>query len=376
MSRTSDVVIAGGGVIGCAVAWTAARRGLSVTVVERDTPGRGASWAAAGMLSPAAEIGDAGPFLKLARRSLDLYPDFVAALRETTGEDPAYTTAGKVLVARDAAEARELGEMARRNAPIGIEVELLEPAEARRLEPALTGSLEAAALLRADHLVDNRRLGSLLWSAAARAGVQFELGERVVSVESDGPRVSGVRLAGGRTLPAERVVVTAGCWSGELRGLPRPLPVRPVRGQMIALESVPPLLERTVGSPAVYLVPRRDGRVLVGATVEEAGYRATATAGGVHTLLSAAMEIVPGLAKAPIVEVWAGLRPGTPDDLPILGADPELSGLFYATGHFRNGILLAPVTAVLLTDLLAGEPAAQALASSSFGVDRFGEGAA
>lgn len=374
MSGTSDVLIVGGGVIGCALAWTAARRGLSVTVVERGTPGREASWAAAGMLSPAAETGEAGPFLELARRSLGLYPGFVAALREETGEDPAYTTAGKVLVARDAAEAGGLREMARRYAPIGIEVELLEPAEAHRLEPALGGSLVAAAFLRADHLVDNRRLGSLLWSAAARAGVHFELGERVVEVESDGARVSGVRLAGGRGLPAERVVVAAGCWSGELRGLPRPLPVQPVRGQMLALESVPPLLERSVGSPAVYLVPRRDGRVLVGATVEEAGYRATATAGGMHALLAGAIELVPALADAPVVEIWAGLRPGTPDDLPILGADPEVGGLFYATGHFRNGILLTPVTAALLGDLLAGEPAAPALAS--FGVDRFGRGAA
>ncbi|MBX6365593.1 MAG: FAD-dependent oxidoreductase, partial [Gemmatimonadetes bacterium] len=163
MSGADDVVVIGGGVIGCAVAWAAARRGLAVTVVERGTPGREASWAAAGMLSPAAESGEAGPFLELGRRSLALYPDFVAALREATGEEPAYTTAGRLVVARDAAEAEALRAMARRCATVGVEVELLEPAAARRLEPALGEPLAAAAFLAADHLVDNRRLATLLW---------------------------------------------------------------------------------------------------------------------------------------------------------------------------------------------------------------------
>ncbi|MBX6365619.1 MAG: FAD-dependent oxidoreductase, partial [Gemmatimonadetes bacterium] len=207
------------------------------------------------------------------------------------------------------------------------------------------------------------------WGGGARAGVRFELGAQVAAVESEGARVTGVQLAGGRRLPAGRVVLAAGSWSGEIRGLPRPVPVRPVRGQVVALESVPPLLGRTVATPDIYLVPRRDGRVLLGATVEEAGFRATPTAGGIHRLLAAAIAAAPALADAPVAEIWAGLRPGTPDGLPILGPDPELSGLAYATGHFRNGILLAPITAALLADLLAGEPPAALL--EAFGVDRF-----
>jgi glycine oxidase len=236
-------------------------------------------------------------------------------------------------------------------------------------------------LVRRDHRVDNRRLGAALWAAAAKAGVRFHLGTAAVEIRTDGgatARVTGVRLEDGTSLTTDRVVVAAGAWSGQLRGLPRALPVRPVRGQMFAVRitgvpdpyaPIKPALHRTIMTEDCYIVPREGGTVVVGATVEEVGFAAGPTPRGIAGLLAAAARAVPALADLPLVETWAGFRPGTPDGLPILGADPDVAGLYYATGHYRNGILLTPATALLLADELSGR--APALPLDRFGIERF-----
>ncbi|MBI4543999.1 MAG: glycine oxidase ThiO [Gemmatimonadetes bacterium] len=385
-AQTADAVIIGGGVIGCATAWELARRGLEVVVIERGQPGRGASWAAAGMLSPLAESRRPGPFLDLALAGLDRFHSFVGALHEATGVDVEYRKSGKLQLALDAAQAEQLTLQHAWQREAGFAVELLDGAEARRWEPALSPAVQTALYMPYDHQVESRRLARALWSAAARAGVHFHLGvpaagivcdtqaaaapARVAHRSAEGAgRVRGVALANGDVLHAGAVLIAAGCWSGQLGGLPRPLPVVPVRGQMAALETVPPLLERVVLTPGCYLIPRAGGRLLVGATVEQAGFRCHPTPAGIRGLLDYSMEAVPELAAAPLVEIWAGLRPGTPDDLPILGPDPDVRGLYYATGHFRNGILLAAITAELLADAIMG--AQPALPLSAFGPGRF-----
>ena len=369
MSDTVRVVIAGGGAIGCAIAWESALRGMDVTVVERGTPGREATWASAGMISPSGHTAEAGPFVELAIAGLRGYPAFIQRLREYTAHDPVLEPVGKLVVAITEAEVEELREFKREQAG-RIEVELIAGDEARGLEPALSGDIAMAAVVADDYRLDNIKLGEALWDAAARAGVRFELGQSVESALGDGERVRGVRLAAGGTIEADRVVIAAGAWSGSITGMPRRLPVTPVRGQMVALQSVPPLIRRSVHRASTYLVPRVDGRLIVGSTKEPgAGFRAHPTALGVRTLLDGALAVLPGLAEAPLLSVWAGLRPGTPDNLPILGPDPDLEGLVYATGHFRNGILLAPITARLITDVLAG--VAPAISLEPYRVTRF-----
>lgn len=369
-SGAADVVVVGGGAIGCAIAWELTRRGAAVTVVERGTPGRGATWAAGGMLSPLPESRETGAFLTLALASLDRFPALAGAIREATGIDVQHRDDGKLLVAFDGAEAEALAEAYRWQRAAGFDVEWLEDGAAvRSLEPALSAAAVAGMYVVRDHQVDNRRLGRALWLAAAGAGVRFRLGDPVAAIRVGGGVVNGVELVGGERLDAGAVVIAAGSWSARIGGLPRPLPIFPVRGQMVAVETVPPALRRVVRTRRCYLIPRSDGRLIVGATAERAGFRTRPTAAGIRSLLSAALEVLPDLGEAPIVETWAGLRPGTPDELPILGPDPEVKGLYYATGHYRNGILLAPITATLLAEAILGEPATLPL--EPFAVDRF-----
>ena len=294
------VIVIGGGIIGCTIAWRLAQRGMRVVVVERGDPGRQATWAAAGMLHPLVEA-DSSALLELARASFDEYPAFVTELYEITG----------------------------------IDAELqLEAGD----EPS--GS------------VDNRKLGRAAWQAAAMAGVEFRLGTAARKIVRTVARFQLVELADGTTLHADAVVIAAGAWSSELLGLPFRIPVVPVRGQMLAVEHAPQLVPHIIIGSECYLVPRGERRVLIGATVEHVGFDSRTTDAGIATLMECAQRMVPALEQARVVERWAGLRPGTPDDLPVLGADPKVEGLFYATGHFRNGILLAPVTARVLTDLI------------------------
>lgn len=365
----ADVVVIGGGVIGCALAGELARRGVRVTVVERERPGAGASSVAAGMLAPLPESSGLGSFYSLAWASLELYPAFVARLLEATGIDVGYRRDGKLEVALDEAREAALRAAYSRYREGGHEVEWLDGAELRRLEPALAPEVRAGLFISAEHQVDTRYLTRAAWTAAARDGVRFRLGTPAAGIAASRGRVQGVSLATGEELAADRVVVAAGPWSAHLSGLPRPLPVTPVRGQIVVLESSPPLLQRTVGTGGCYLVPRRDGRLVIGSTMENVGFDDRVTGAGVQRLLGAALAGVPSAAGAEVIELRAGLRPGTRDELPILGPDPELAGLFYATGHFRNGILLAPVTAQLLADLLTdAEPG---LPLTPFLPDRF-----
>lgn len=368
MSRP-DVLVVGGGVVGLAVAREVARGGARVTVVERGTPGAAASWAAAGMLSPQAEAAGPGPFLDLLLAARSGFPGFCSSLREESGIDPAYRGEGTLVVAlRDEDEA-ELEARHAWQAAAGLDVERLGAAEVRALEPALSPAVRWALRFPGDHQVDNRPLARALWAAAAAAGVGFRLGADAARLIRDGDRVTGVELAYGERILAGTVVLAGGCWAGTIGGLPRPLPVEPVHGQLLAIETLPLPFRHVVDSPRCYLVPRSDGRLIVGATAERQGFRKAVTPAGVLRLLTGALEIAPMLADLPLGETWAGLRPGTPDDLPILGADPEVRNLVYATGHFRNGILLAPLTGRLIAELIRTGTSSVDLAP--YAVDRF-----
>jgi glycine oxidase len=369
--KRTDVAIVGAGVIGCAIARELALRGFATAVIDRDEPGTHASWAAAGMLAPLVEADRADPFLHLLRASARLFPGLARALREETGIDVAHASEGTLLLALDPRDDEALERRFRWQSRAGLPVVRLDRDATLELEPAISGGVRSALHFPEDTQVDNRLLGEALARAARGAGAEMVRAtvERVVVEEG---RARALELGGGQRVEAEFIVIAAGCWSGRIAGLPRPLPVRPVHGQLIALRAEPGLLGHVVDSPRVYLVPRRDGRVIVGTTTEETGFRKAVTPEAVARLREAAAEAVPALAAAELAESWSGLRPGTPDSLPILGADPEVQGLLYATGHFRNGILLAPITAQLLAELVTdGQPE---LDLTAFSVERFGNG--
>ncbi|HEY8369121.1 MAG TPA: glycine oxidase ThiO [Thermodesulfobacteriota bacterium] len=351
MSRP-DVVIAGAGIIGSALALELADAGRRVTVVDRAEPGAGASSAAAGMLVPQGETAAAGPFLDLARASLPLFEPLAARLRDRTGVDVELRQPGLLRVALDEGEAAHLAETAARRRADGDDARWLDAAEARRLEPALSPRVLGALHDPTPWQVDNERLTRALADLARDRGVEFRLGAAVTGLSREGERVTGLETEAG-PLPAGVTVLAAGAWSARLAAtLGLVVPVRPVKGQMIETRLPVGRLHALVWTADAYLVPRAAGRVLVGATVEEAGFDTRVTLGAVASLARAACDGVPALADAGVVRAWAGLRPGTPDGLPILGAVPGLSGLVLATGHFRNGILLAPITARLLADLI------------------------
>ena len=338
-----DCVVIGGGPIGLAVGWRASQRGHSVTVVDAGRPG---AWrAAAGMLAPAteAEFGEEAAVV-LGLRSLERYRDFAAELADASGIDPAYRTAGTIVVARDADEAAELERLHAFRRGLGLPVERLLPTRARRAEPALAPTVRLALDVGSDHSIDPRRLVAALAEAVTRAGGELRSG-RVTGFD-DG----GVRLADGERVSARRVVVAAGAWAGELG-----LPVRPVKGQVLRLRDPrgPGLIERAVRTLHAYIVPRADGAYVLGATVEERGWDLAPTAGGVFELLRDISEVLPGVLELDLEEVVTGARPGTPDNLPLLG---DVDGVVWAAGHHRNGILLAPVTADLIAGVLDGEP--------------------
>lgn len=370
--RSPDVLIVGGGVIGCAVARILARGSVAVAVVERNRPGAEASWAAAGMLSPLAESHRPGPFLDLLRAAITRFPALSAELLAETGVDIRYRRDGTLLLALTAQDDAVLDERWRWQSAEGLAVERLGAAEARALEPAVSPRLLRALRFPDDHQVDNRKLSRALWLSAAAAGAELLAGREVVELVREGDRVAGVLLADGERVEAGAVVLAAGSWSGRIDGLPRPLPVEPVHGQLIALDGAGLGLRHVIDSPRIYLVPRADGRVIAGATVERTGFVRAVTEEAIATLLAAAVEAVPALADRPILDSWSGLRPGTPDEQPIIGRDPEVENLVYATGHFRNGILLAPITAEAVAALLNGGAAPPEVVG--FGIERFSEG--
>lgn len=350
-----DLVVIGGGVVGLAVARDAAQRGLSVTLVERGRPAREASWAAAGMLSPFSEALEDGPFLDFGLAALDLWSGWAQDLEDQTDRSVDYREPGKIHVAFSAGERDRLQARIPWAQHRGLAVHWLDPGELKKVEPGISDSAWGGLLVERDFSVDNRRLGQALEVGAHRAGVDIREGTTAREIRSKGGRVVGIGLEDGASIPARRVVVAAGAWSGGLEGLPRHLPVRPIRGQMLALEPGCLPSAHLLESEDVYLVPRADGRLLVGATVEGVGFRPGVTVEGVRTLLDGALGLIPGLMTAPLTELWSGFRPGTEDGNPILGPDPDLEGLFLATGHFRNGILLAPLTALVLGGLLVDQ---------------------
>ncbi|WP_405568875.1 glycine oxidase ThiO [Streptomyces sp. NBC_01167] len=358
-ARASDVLVVGGGIIGLVTAWRAAQRGLAVTVADPE-PGGGAAQVAAGMLAAVTELhyGEQ-TLLALNVASAQRYPAFVAELEEASGQSVGYRACGTLAVALDAddrAHLRELHALQRRS---GLASEWLTGRECRRLEPMLAPGVRGGLRVDGDHQVDPRRLASALVTACERAGVVFRHGwaERL-SVTGD--RAAGVVLADGEELTADQVVLAGGSLSGRLSGVPADVlpPVRPVKGQVLRL-TVPtayaPFLSRTVRAVVrgsdVYLVPRENGELVVGATSEELGWDTTVTAGGVYELLRDAHELVPGITELPLTETRAGLRPASPDNAPLLGPT-ALPGLHLATGHHRNGVLLTPVTGDVMAAVL------------------------
>jgi len=364
-----DVLIVGGGAIGCAMARRAALAGLRVRLLERATPGAEASSAAAGMLSPLAEAPAPGPFLDLLLAARAAYPAFAVALRDETGIDVGYDSTGTLYLSLREEDDAELEHRLAWQSRAGLGVERLTAEEARTLEPALSPAVRFALRFPGDHQVDSRLLSRALWLAAKCAGADITLRAEVVELLTHRGRAAGVRLGDGTRIAAGSFVIAGGSWSGALRGLPRALPVEPVHGQLLALEPASPLLRHVVDSPRGYLVPRASGRIVVGATSERIGHRKAVTAAGIQTLLNAAIESVPALGATHIAETWSGLRPGTPDGLPILGRDPDFHNLLYATGHYRNGILLTPLTADALLALILHEK--PALDLSPYSISRF-----
>lgn len=367
MTDADRIVVVGAGLIGCAIARSLVAVGREVVLVERDEkPGQRASSAAAGMLAPQmegarsthapAEPAAEEAMLALLLESRARYPAFLRTMEAESGRLVPYRGDGTLVVALDARGRREIEDAAARQRARGLAAEVVDGPAARRLEPAIGPDVLAALRLPDDHSVDNGALVKAALAAAAARGARIETGAAVEAIESEAGAVTGVRVAG-RSLGASVVVVAAGAWSGRLGGLPREVPVRPVRGQIGAVvPSDPP--RRTVAGPGAYCVPRDDGRVLVGATMEEVGFDDGVSGKTVRGLVQEAARFLPGLAGAGEPEAWAGLRPATPDGLPILGPDPDLRGLIWATGHFRNGILLAPATAAAVTAVVTGaEPA-------------------
>ncbi|MFJ3668392.1 glycine oxidase ThiO [Streptomyces sp. NPDC090106] len=362
-SRTSDVLVVGGGIIGLVTAWRAAQRGLATAVVDPE-PGGGAARVAAGMLAAVTELhyGEQ-TLLGLNLASARRYPRFAAELTDLTGHDLGYRRCGTLAVALDADDRAHLRELHALQRDSGLDSEWLSGRECRRLEPMLAPGVRGGLRVDGDHQIDPRRLTAALLAACEHARVVFHRtwAERLDVVRD---RAAGVTTADGTRLAAHQVVLAGGSLSGRLAGVPGAVvpPVRPVKGQVLRL-TVParyaPFLSRTVRAVVrggqVYLVPRENGELVVGATSEELGWDTTVTAGGVYELLRDAHELVPGITELPLTETRAGLRPGSPDNAPLLGPT-ELPGLLLATGHHRNGVLLAPVTGDTLAHaLVTGE---------------------
>jgi glycine oxidase len=369
----ADVLVVGGGVVGCAAAFALAREGLSVSLLERDAPAAHASGVAAGMLLPTSEARGRGPLLRFALRSLALFPELCAELRELSGIDPEYEACGALHVATS-----EVGEAALRRRAADLpecELEWLTQEAARRAEPGLAPALRGALWSPREGHVHGERLTRAYAGAAVQLGARLETGVAVRGLLTRGERVTGALTSAGER-PAGLVVVCTGAWAGELAGwlgaACRP-PVEPVRGAILSLEGPRPPLASILCGEDVYLVPRRDGSCLVGATQERAGFDARPSAGGVEALLRAGAALLPELAACAFLGARAGLRPGSPDGLPLIGAVPGARGLLLAAGHFRNGVLLSPETARLIADLATGkEPGEEARA---FAPERFGAGA-
>jgi glycine oxidase len=343
-----DVAIAGGGVIGGAIALELARAGLRVGVFDRQQPGQEASWASAGILSPAPESPGMIAMVPLGKASLSLYPDFVARVEEISGQNTGFRPKGtlEALFSKDTRE--ELSTIIALHHGLGLQAEPLRAEDARELEPALSEEVEAAVLRPNEASIDNRALTNALLEAAQRSGAEIFPKTGAKAISREGNRCAGLHLQDEKVV-AKWTIVAAGCFSETIEGVAKYAPVRPAKGQMVALRADEVEIQRVLWSDKIYLVPRNDGRILAGATVEHVGFDKRTTAGGIQKILSGAIELAPDLTNARMEETWAGLRPDTPDHLPILGPT-DVDGLLIATGHFRSGILLTPITARLMRE--------------------------
>jgi glycine oxidase len=381
--RSFDAIFVGGGVIGLCCAWYAARRGARVVVLDRGEPGAGATRVAAGMLAPVGELSFGEPrLLEMTLASARLYPEFVAELETETGIGTGYEQLGALHVALDRDEAAQLRRVHELQRSLELDAEWLAPRRCRELEPGLTPSLNGGVHARREAAVDPRRLTAALLAGLEANGVEVMGGTEVVDGLFAGERLRGVRTAGGEELHADSVVLASGAWSGTASWLPehaRPA-VRPVKGEVLELRvrgsggdgaAATPPTTRILASERVYLVPRPDGRLIVGATVEERGFDTTVSAGGVLELLREAYRLLPEVAEMELIGSTAGLRPGTPDNLPLI-APGALDGLLLATGHHRNGILLAPLTGKAIAELLTDPLMSQLPPDSGRKYDRKG----
>lgn len=343
------IVVVGAGAAGCAVALALRERGARVLVLEREAPGSGATRASGGMLAPEYEAGAPGPGLRVGVRARAAWPAFAERVEALSGRPIGYRRGGMLVAAADEAEAARLREEEAGLRRAHLPAELLTPEEADRLQPGL-GPARAWLWLPEEGRVDADALGLALGRAVSAAGAELRSGVEVSGLrirdaaEAGGGRVEGVRLEGGEEVAAEAVVLAAGAWIAALEGLARPAPVRPVRGQMLRLRTDAPPPRRLLADPrGHYLVPRPDGSLLAGSTMEEAGFDASVTEAGLDAIHQAAVRLLPALAEARTEASWAGLRPITPDGWPLLGPDPVIEGLHWAAGYGRNGILLAPL---------------------------------
>jgi glycine oxidase len=343
-----DVAIAGGGLIGASIALELRRAGLGVGLFDRQEPGLEASWAGAGILSPAPESAALVALVPLGKASMAIYPEFVRMVEEASGRSAGYRPKGtlQALFSRHARE--ELSTVIALHHGLGLRAEPLSARDARALEPSLSEDLEAGVLRPEEASVDNRALTQAVLEAARRSGVQVFSAAGAEAIWHEGGRCLGLHLKNEK-VEAQWTVIAAGCFSANIRGVAPYAPVRPAKGQMVALRADDIRIERVLWSERIYLVPRNDGRILAGATVEYTGFEKVLTAGGLEKILAGAIELSPGLAASRVEETWAGLRPDSPDHLPILGPT-DIDGLLIATGHFRGGILLTPITARLVRE--------------------------
>src|SRR5213594_1151496 len=343
-----DVAIAGGGVIGGAIALELARAGLRVAVFDRQQPGQEASWASAGILSPAPENPGMVTIVPLGKASLALYPEFVAQVEEISGKSSGFRSKGTLEALFSHDTKAELSTIIALHHGLGLKAEALRAEDARELEPALSEEAEAAALRPEEASVDNRALTAAILEAAQRSGAEIFSGNSAKAIWREKNRCVGLILQNEK-VEAKWTIIAAGCFSATIDGIAPYAPVRPAKGQMAALRADDLKIDRVLWSEKIYLVARNDGRIVAGATVEHAGFDKRVTAGGIQQILSAAIELAPGLVNARIEETWAGLRPDSPDHLTILGPT-DVEGLLMATGHFRSGILLTPITARLVRE--------------------------
>jgi glycine oxidase len=358
-SSSFDVAVVGGGAIGLSIAWRAAQRGLRTMLLERGDLGGGTSRVAAGMLAPVSEASlTEQAVLQLGLAGVKRYPSFVEELRAVSGMDPGYLPCGTLVVARDRDEAEALERELELRRSLGLAVQRLRQSEARAHAPALAPGFRLALHIEGDHAIDPRKLCSALAEAARRAGAELRPGVEVSALATvpDGD-LHGIRLAGDELVAAQQVVIAAGAWTAGIAGIPEParIPIHPVKGQILRLRDPggPGLLTQVLRMARGYLVPRGDGRYVLGATMEERGFDTNVTAGAVFELLRDASEILPGVSELVIDELSAGLRPATPDNAPAIGPG-GVPGLHWAVGHYRHGILLAPITAELLAEALTG----------------------